>query len=665
MYETALSWRFASKSTTALVLLVTATTAVLRADPLDQWHRLSPLPTRDTLRAIAYGNGMFVAVGDQTVLTSHDGVSWQSPALPVAVKINWYYGVCHADGKFVAVGAKGSRDAGAIATSPDGINWTNHDSGTASWLFDVTFGNGQFVAVGDRGVVVTSADAVTWGIGGTCPSSLLSGVAFGDQKFVAVFDRIYTSLDAFGWLNQKQVDLGSFPGVAYLGGQFVAVGASNGTNALTSPDGVTWAERITSTSSSQALRRVTYGNEYYVAVGIRGSLVISSNAIDWMPRNASTSNDLFGIAYGNGRFVAVGERGTVITSENAKDWLNRGPIALESLTSATATRGLDIIVGDSAATLVSSNPPAWERVPTGANSNVVGVFDVNGRFMASLAGGGILASANGLDWTPCSVEQPFTVRGIGFGSGRYVAVGDLAGGLWISDDGSAWILRSAPTGFNYLSDVAHGAEAWVAVGQNGRIIRSTNGLAWNTVNSGTSSPLKGVAFAEGQFVVVGGNSALLKSPDGLAWNTITTTNAADLNDVAYGDGIFVVVGSNGMILSSDDGSTWVRRSPGITDHLYAVSYGKGRFLAIGASGTILQSDPLSLAPIRLDLRSTNGFELTLTGPFPRTYDIEYADQLPPNGSWKLLRVAPLTNSPFIWTDLTQVPMRFYRAVLQQ
>jgi hypothetical protein len=608
---------------------------------------------------------MFVAVGDQTVLTSQDGVSWDSPALPIAVKINWYYGICYTDGKFVAVGAKGSRDAGAIATSLDGIAWTNHDSGTASWLFDVTFGNGQFVAVGDRGVVVTSADAVTWGIGGTCPSPLLSGVAFGDQKFVAVFDQIYTSPDGFAWFNQRRINWGSFPGVAYLGGQFVAVGANNGTNVLTSPDGATWTERITSTSLSEALRRVTYGNDFYVAVGLRGSLVISSNAIDWMPRNASTTNDLFGIVHGNGRFVAVGERGTVITSENGVDWLNRGPIALEALTSATSARGLEIIVGDSAAALVSSNPPAWERVPTGANSNVVGVFDVNGRFMASLAGGGILTSANGLEWTPSSVEQPYTVRSIGFGNGRYVAVGDLAGGLWTSDDGSAWTLRSSPTGLNYLSGVAYGTDSWVAVGQNGRIIRSTNGLVWNTVNSGTSSFLKGVAFAEGQFVVVGGNSALLQSPDGLAWNPITTTNAADLNGIAYGDGILVVVGSNGMILSSDDGSTWVRRSPGITDHLYAITYGKGRFLAIGASGTILQSDQLSLSPIRLDLRSTNGFELTLTGPFPRTYDIEYADQLPPNGSWKLLRVASLTNSPFIWTDLTQVPMRFYRAVLQQ
>jgi hypothetical protein len=51
-------------------------------------------------------------------------------------------GVAYGNGLFVAVG-----DRGTILTSPDGVNWTERTSGT-NWLFGVTYGNGTFVAVG-------------------------------------------------------------------------------------------------------------------------------------------------------------------------------------------------------------------------------------------------------------------------------------------------------------------------------------------------------------------------------------------------------------------------------------------------------------------------------------------------------------------------------------
>jgi len=51
----------------------------------------------------------------------------------------------------VAVG-----DGGTILTSPDGVSWTERDSGTSNWLWGVTYGNGTFVAVGDYGTILTS-----------------------------------------------------------------------------------------------------------------------------------------------------------------------------------------------------------------------------------------------------------------------------------------------------------------------------------------------------------------------------------------------------------------------------------------------------------------------------------------------------------------------------
>ena len=64
---------------------------------------------------------------------------------------NWLFGVAYGDGLFVAVG-----DRGIILTSPDGVDWTAQTSGTDHDLNGVTYGDGLFVAVGDRSIILTS-----------------------------------------------------------------------------------------------------------------------------------------------------------------------------------------------------------------------------------------------------------------------------------------------------------------------------------------------------------------------------------------------------------------------------------------------------------------------------------------------------------------------------
>jgi hypothetical protein len=59
--------------------------------------------------------------------------------------------VTYGNGLFVAVG-----EDGAILTSPDGVNWTRRTSGTRNGLESVTYGNGLFVAVGEWGTILTS-----------------------------------------------------------------------------------------------------------------------------------------------------------------------------------------------------------------------------------------------------------------------------------------------------------------------------------------------------------------------------------------------------------------------------------------------------------------------------------------------------------------------------
>ena len=90
------------------------------------------------LNAVAYGNGLWVAVGDVVggtdpyILTSPDGANWTSRISGATYGLD---GVAWSDtlSLFVAVG-----DNGTILTSPDGVTWTSRTSGATYGLDGIT-----------------------------------------------------------------------------------------------------------------------------------------------------------------------------------------------------------------------------------------------------------------------------------------------------------------------------------------------------------------------------------------------------------------------------------------------------------------------------------------------------------------------------------------------
>ena len=76
-------------------------------------------------------------------------------------------------------------------------------------------------------------------------------------------------------------------------GMFVTVSYSG--TILTSPDGTSWTQRTSGTSTR--LYEVTYGNGTFVTVGFFGTILTSSDGTTWTPRTSGTSNDLRGVIY--------------------------------------------------------------------------------------------------------------------------------------------------------------------------------------------------------------------------------------------------------------------------------------------------------------------------------------------------------------------------------
>lgn len=135
---------------------------------------------------------------------------------------------------------------------------------------------------------------------------------------------------------------------------------------------------------------------------------------------------------------------------------------------------------------------------------------------------------------------------------------------------------------------------FLAVGANGGIATSTNGINYVPQTSGVGITLRGAIWNSQfqEYVVVGNNGTILTSTNGIDWDQETSGTTDNLISVTWSPqlGIYVIatLNANDAILNSNDGSTWT--SPGISFPFFAprsVTWSPlvNRFLIVGTSGS--------------------------------------------------------------------------------
>ena len=136
--------------------------------------------------------------------------------------------------------------------------------------------------------------------------------------------------------------------------------------------------------------------------------------------------------------------------------------------------------------------------------------------------------------------------------------------------------------------------SYVAVGQSGKIITSSDGNTWNNRTSGTSVNLIGITYGNSKFLTLTGlmdngtasPATVLTSANGTSWASTSATCSScgtdnvSINDVTYGNSTYVAVGQSGKILTSSDGTSWDNRSSGTTSNLIGITYGNSKFLTL-------------------------------------------------------------------------------------
>ena len=318
-------------------------------------------PKNFTLKSVAFGAGVFSAVGDADgtdsyIVTSADGITWTERAPSVAKNLG-LNSVIFGGGLFVAVGSVDGATDAYILTSPDGTTWTERANPKNFALRSVTYANSLYIAVGDAdgtdAYIITSPDGTTWTERANPKNFGLRAIAYGNGLYVSmgVSDGVDTycvsSPDGITWTERAPSVIRECLSLEWDSSRFLACGYDTGPTGpylIYSLDGVTWSpvtpyfglypRRIFSTfdrvlvfatdnlfltftervnQQNRALRSVVSGNGILVAVGDgTGSyayIVTSPDGITWTERSNPKNFVLNGIAFGSGLFVAVGLTG--------------------------------------------------------------------------------------------------------------------------------------------------------------------------------------------------------------------------------------------------------------------------------------------------------------------------------------------------------------------
>lgn len=352
---------------------------------------------------------------------------------------------------------------------------------------------------------------------------------------------------------------------------------------------------------------VAYGHGTYVAVGglppfnpsdpIQASLLSSTDATNWTSLALPTNANFYGVSFVNDEFISVGDSGLIMTSPDGISWV--------VLNSAASNRTADIY-------------------PLG------GVAFGNGRFVAMdrLLGNTCLVSTDATNWnsTPLVAGSGFVeMNRVYFINGMFIAGGLVNNGaLLTSTNGVNWTVRFSPLPGSGINDLAYGAGRWVAVGDLGGAITSSNAFTWTKANVPAA----------------------------------VTQAHVNLHGVVYADGYFVVVGDAGTILTSPNGIDWTSRTSAGSAALNAVTFGNGSLVAVGLNGTIWQSGPL----LHLEVAwQSNGAALTLSMPSGFQAQIQASSDL---NHWTNLFSIPVSAAVQTLVDTNGLsgPQRFYQAI---
>ncbi|OIO61399.1 MAG: hypothetical protein AUJ55_00160, partial [Proteobacteria bacterium CG1_02_64_396] len=512
------------------------------------WSAVTPAITGMNAVIWSATHSRFVAVGaGSKCYTSLDGLTWTPSALRGGREM---FGVVEGGGILVAVG-----DQGSVITSSDaGANWTLQSFPTMAFyetLKQVAWNGSQFLAVGGGGstgsvMMATSPDGVTWtqqdpaaaiaALPLNASSSGFLGATWDGARWVVSTANLYTiaSSDGVVWSALNAASMAHYPRqLGWSGLQYCSVGQYG---AYVSSDGATWSKTLTgSTSASWTLNSVLWDGVQWVVAGMGGQIFTSPDGITWTERSTGVHDKLSRGVKGNGLFVAVGDAGRIVTSPDGLTWTPQTSGTTASLRDVTWTGTQFVAVGASGALLTSPDGVVWS--PQVGNTAIMLRVAWNGVTLVATGygGGGSIpiswTSPDGVVWTEHASNGSLGTNATGLiwdaTLGLFVQAG-ANGGIATSPDGVTWTPQTSGVATSFSDVTSNGSGLLVAVGLGTpKAVVSSDAVTWTPAPSLAAVRPYGITWDGVRFLIPdatsrynGATPGVFTSPDGLNWSLV-------------------------------------------------------------------------------------------------------------------------------------------------
>ncbi|RXT04581.1 immunoglobulin-like domain-containing protein [Ammoniphilus sp. CFH 90114] len=294
------------------------------------------------------------------------------------------------------------------------------------------------------------------------------------------------------------------------------------------------------------------------------------------------------------QYVGVGGEGTIFTSVDGQSWEQSSAGTPNYLTKIIKHADQWIAVGGDTI-VTSSNGQDWEKV-SGLPSNLE-LQDVtwgNGLYVAvglgNYSDNVILTSPDGINWTPSSFTSSLAT--VTWGNQGFIAVG-WDGTILTSSNGLSWKKQEAPSTIQestiFLSRYVNGR---YFIGTHNKLFSSTDGKNWTETNVTTRFNTI-IETSNGYMALASNNTQpIFTSLDGLNWTQSTsfTFPSSYFTSLTEGNGKYIITADKGRVWYSSNGTDW-DLAPGSEippTELKSIAWGNGMYV-LTAYGRILTS----------------------------------------------------------------------------
>lgn len=301
-----------------------------------------------------------------------------------------------------------------IADTPSS-DWTSRLSDLPYVLHDVIWDGSVFVAVGGGGAVLTSVDGIDWVERDSGTNSYLSAVAVhGNDIFAVGFEAVLLSTDhGQSWELKHEPSYAMLGAVAVNSSQVVACGNQVDLflpRVMVSEDrGDTWQEVSFSWGSFFGFfSDLIYKDNMFTAATSNfhssGRAMMSIDGSEWTTVFYDDAAGLIAIVHDGSQYVVGGGNGTVFKSFDGSNWTKmQTPVADVDYLSAAWSGSRLLLAGGYSYRYYSRRIVPEFEVP-------VGVASTDG----------------GVSWEIFNIDGSYESRGMAYGNGRFVSVGQTA-----------------------------------------------------------------------------------------------------------------------------------------------------------------------------------------------------------------------------------------------